>query len=124
MNDNKNKKVQAVVLSDCGGSLTAKIFASGENLVSAFSIKDCSPTQAAQLHFSQLGEADFVVRSVKLGKQNTRRKIELLQGNSSALRQCLLRDGVTIIAQENDVFEIAPETPEDLNLVLVPVSKV
>ncbi|MBK8219515.1 MAG: hypothetical protein IPK73_00705 [Candidatus Obscuribacter sp.] len=89
MNNNKNKNVRVVVLSDCGGALTAKIFASRENLVELSKVDDCYPMQAVKLVFGELAPGDFIVRSVLAGR---RRKVEIIAaGDNHAIEAVIER---------------------------------
>lgn len=101
MNNNKNKvagsevsgegsverKFRTVVLHDCGGSLTAQLFASREDLVRCSKLDDCFPTKVVAINFEELIEGeDWLVRSVKAGR---RRKVEVIFGGALAIQKVL-----------------------------------
>lgn len=101
MNNNKNKvagsevfgeaagerKFRTVVLHDCGGSLTAQLFASCKDQVRCSKLDDCFPTKVVAVNFEELIEGeDWLVRAVKVGR---RRKVEVIFGGAMAIQKVL-----------------------------------
>ncbi len=101
MNNNKNKvagsevfgeaagerKFRTVVLHDCGGSLTAQLFASRKDQVRCSKLDDCFPTKVVAVNFEELIEGeDWLVRAVKAGR---RRKVEVIFGGAMAIQKVL-----------------------------------
>lgn len=101
MNNNKNKvagsevfgeaagerKYRTVVLHDCGGSLTAQLFASRIDQVRCSKLDDCFPTKVVAVNFEELIEGeDWLVRAVKAGR---RRKVEVIFGGAMAIQKVL-----------------------------------
>lgn len=104
MNNNKNKvagsevfgeaagelgerKFRTVVLHDCGGSLTAQLFASRKDQVRCSKLDDYFPTKVVAVNFEELIEGeDWLVRAVKAGR---RRKVEVIFGGAMAIQKVL-----------------------------------